>query len=525
MGQPGPFDDPSARKRKKMARTLADRSRPQHQVRITQPFYLQTTEVTQEQWYAVMGTRPWREISQHKRKFLRKINVDPQDTLPKQGPDYPAVKITWDEAMQFCHRLSQMEGIIYRLPTEAEWEYSCRAGTTTKYSFGDDETRLEEFAWLYQNAKEPKEVGYVQIAQKSPNPWGFYDMHGNVREYCLDWSDDHYYSRSPIYDPVGPLIGDFHVTRGGAWSDKAEYAGSSLRIGFGINHQDEATGFRVVRTAPRSLWQGETLEHSGLNFSLDLPVGFTARPDVAGAVAELDVIHGYQYEGLKNGSPLPMLLIDRSEGYESLAEKAERDPDFKGDRFTITWQGIEIEVVRMLSNRWMSDEITYVAELPLSPSSVQVILSGPRNQQDDLHPLFLKVIDGFHGKINWHRTFTPGWLAYSEYYWLIITYCGFACVVTAGILLHLILRRHIHVAELVAAAIVYASIWQFFQGQIREMPLLSIVLFVVGICGTACGVGYVILKSRLKRVATRHGGSSQTDSQSQIFINDGGTIT
>ena len=145
-------------------------------------------EVTQAQWQAVMGTTPW-DVAK---------NV-------KEGDDYPASYVNWPDAVEFCRKLSEKEGLEYRLPTEAEWEYACRAGTTTAYSFGDDASELGEYAWYKENAwgagqKHPHTVG-----QKKPNPWGLYDMHGNVWEWCSDWRGD--YSSESVTDPAGPSSG------------------------------------------------------------------------------------------------------------------------------------------------------------------------------------------------------------------------------------------------------------------------------------------------------------------------------
>jgi len=145
-----------------------DNEHPPHWVRITKPFYLQTTEVNQGQWESVMGAKPW----------SGKIHV-------KEGSDYAASFVSWDDAQEFCHRLSEKDGRTYRLPTEAEWEYVCRAGTTTAFHFGNDYSRVDEYMWYgglvggnCQNQPYAHRVG-----PKRPNPFGLYDMHGNVWEW------------------------------------------------------------------------------------------------------------------------------------------------------------------------------------------------------------------------------------------------------------------------------------------------------------------------------------------------------
>jgi formylglycine-generating enzyme required for sulfatase activity len=161
---------------------------PQHEVTISNPFYLGVTEVTQTQYQAVMGANP----SQFK------------------GPTNPVERVSWHEAVEFCRRLSEKAGKIFRLPTEAEWEYACRAGTKTRYSFGDSESVLGDYAWSGSNSGGKTHP----VGQKKPNPWGLYDMNGNVWEWCADWSGS--YSSKSSTDPKGADSGWARVTRGGA---------------------------------------------------------------------------------------------------------------------------------------------------------------------------------------------------------------------------------------------------------------------------------------------------------------------
>ena len=144
-------------------------------VTLTQPFGLGKYEVTQGQWKSVMGTEPWEGQSS--------VQI---------GEDNPATYVSWDDATEFCKKLTQREstGEEYRLPTEAEWEYACRAGTTTAYSFGDDEKQLGEYAWFNGNALDVDEKYAHAVGLKKPNPWGLHDMHGNVAEWCSDWYDE-----------------------------------------------------------------------------------------------------------------------------------------------------------------------------------------------------------------------------------------------------------------------------------------------------------------------------------------------
>ena len=181
-----------------------DSDERQHRVTISKPFYLQTTEVTQGQWRRVMGNNP---------SYFKNC-----------GDDCPVEQVSWNDAQEFIRKLNQMEGIDkYRLPTEAEWEYAARAGSTTRYYFGDDESSLGRYAWYSRNSgKRTHPVG-----QKRPNAWGLYDMHGNIWEWCQDWIGD--YPSGHVIDPKGPSSGEFRVLRGGSWYYFARNVRSAYR--------------------------------------------------------------------------------------------------------------------------------------------------------------------------------------------------------------------------------------------------------------------------------------------------------
>jgi len=183
-------------------------TKPRHQVRITRPFYLGTYPVTQREYLAVAKTNPsWFSATGGGKDIV-------------QGHDtqrFPVEQLSWDEAVGYCRELSEMSdesGRKYRLPTEAEWEYATRAGTTTRYSFGDDAQELSSHAWFH--GKTPHPVG-----QKRPNAWNLHDMHGNCWEWCADWYAEGYYKVSPIDDPQGPQSGTERVVRGGSWGNYA----------------------------------------------------------------------------------------------------------------------------------------------------------------------------------------------------------------------------------------------------------------------------------------------------------------
>ena len=205
----------------------------QHKVTIGTAFYMQTTEVTQGQWKAVMGTEPWK--GQEFSKYV------------KEGPNYAATYVSWNDAVAYCKKLSDQESKTYRLPTEAEWEYACRAGTQTRWSFGNDEKVLGDYAWCYKNANDNGEAFAHQVGLKKPNAFGLYDMHGNVWEWCHDYYAEDYYKQSPEQDPTGPITGSFRVFRGGSWYDNSRLSRSAFRSRYVAVFRNYDFGFRLVR--------------------------------------------------------------------------------------------------------------------------------------------------------------------------------------------------------------------------------------------------------------------------------------
>ena len=146
--------------------------------------------------------------------------------------------------MAFCERLSAEEGKTYRLPTEAEWEYACRAGNTTRYSFGDDPASLGEYAWYNRNSDGKTHP----VGEKKPNAWGLHDMHGNLWEWCADWHG--LYASEEVSDPSGPETGSYRMYRGGCWSSTARYCGSSSRNWLEPAARGRGLGFRVASVPP-----------------------------------------------------------------------------------------------------------------------------------------------------------------------------------------------------------------------------------------------------------------------------------
>jgi formylglycine-generating enzyme required for sulfatase activity len=206
--------------------------KPQRLVKITKPFYLSAYVVTQQQYEKVMGTRPWQG----------KDHV-------QEGPDYPATHVSHDAVVEFCRKLSEKEGVEYRLPTEAEWEYACCAGTTTVYSFGDDASKLGQYAWYCKSASGQYHVR--RVGQKLPNPQGLYDMHGNVNEWCQDWYE-RYGSKQASTDPMGPAQGKRRVLRGGSFNILSWQVRSASRYSYPPANRYGNVGFHPARTYPLS---------------------------------------------------------------------------------------------------------------------------------------------------------------------------------------------------------------------------------------------------------------------------------
>jgi formylglycine-generating enzyme required for sulfatase activity len=188
--------------------------KPPHLVTISRPFSIATTEVTQAQWKAVMGSNP--------------------SEFP--GDDHPVERVSWDDAKEFLRMLNTREGrSVYRLPTEAEWEYACRAGATADWS-----GELESIAWYQPNSGSTTHP----VSQKRANAWGLYDMLGNVYEWCEDWKDA--YPNENVTDPRGPSSGCSRVVRGGSWYVHANRALPFFRDFFQPDHRGHDVGFRVA---------------------------------------------------------------------------------------------------------------------------------------------------------------------------------------------------------------------------------------------------------------------------------------
>jgi len=194
----------------------------QHEVTISKPFYMGVTPVTQAQYQAVMGNNP---------------SGFKGDTLPVE-------QVSWDNAVAFCQRLGAKDGKHYRLPSEAQWEYACRAGTTTAYYTGNDEIALNAAGWYRGNSDQQTHP----VAQKKPNAWGLYDMHGNVWQWCADWFADNYVAADKT-DPTGPANGSLRVLRGGSWHNHSSNCRAANHDKYPPDSRGHNVGFRVVATA------------------------------------------------------------------------------------------------------------------------------------------------------------------------------------------------------------------------------------------------------------------------------------
>ncbi|MEM0914907.1 MAG: SUMF1/EgtB/PvdO family nonheme iron enzyme [Planctomycetota bacterium] len=203
----------------------------QHRVRLSKPFAMGVTEVTQAQWRAVMGTTLQEQ--------------EPFPTRSGEGDAYPMYHVHYEEALDFCRRLSQKEGKRYRLPTEAEWEYACRAGTTTVYHGGNELADLKRMGWASYDGDPGSAGGTKPVGSFQANAWGLYDMHGNVMEWCSDWYASTY-PNGVVTNPSGPAGGERRVLRGGSWYWLPSSSRSAKRNGDFDGARRHNIGFRVV---------------------------------------------------------------------------------------------------------------------------------------------------------------------------------------------------------------------------------------------------------------------------------------
>ena len=251
---------------------------PRHRVRITKAFYMGAYETTLKEFLKFYHAANYKIEAERDRKpswgydasgkFIESPNFRPWQPGWEQTQDHPVNYVTWNDAVAFCKWLSQQDGKKYRLPTEAEWEYACRAGTTTRYWCGNDPEELvrvgnvaDEDWKKWKEAKRggavsnpdgylPRRDGYVftaPVGKFRPNAFGLYDVHGNVGEWCQDWYADDYYAKSPVDDPQGPTAGSSRVLRGGGWDIAPVNDRSARRNAGRPTYRRHDIGFRVVR--------------------------------------------------------------------------------------------------------------------------------------------------------------------------------------------------------------------------------------------------------------------------------------
>lgn len=196
-----------------------DKEKPAHSVTLSS-FLISKTEVTQGVWQKIMATTPWTG-----------------EAYVKEGSNYAATYVSWNDANKFCDRVG------LKLPTEAQWEYACRSGSSDKYYWGNEMD--SDYAWYDGNAYDIGNKHAHQVAQKKPNAFGLYDMSGNVYEWCDDWYNENYYSNSPVTNPKGPNSGSIRVIRGGCCYHDSGYCQSHFRFNWIPGNHDSIVGFRL----------------------------------------------------------------------------------------------------------------------------------------------------------------------------------------------------------------------------------------------------------------------------------------
>jgi formylglycine-generating enzyme required for sulfatase activity len=251
---------------------LFEDEHPQHRVRITKPFYLATCYVTRGQFRQFVKDTGYKTDAEkgdeagawgwdaEKKRFGFNKDYSWGNAGFEQTDEHPVVNVSWNDATAFCQWLSKKEGKTYRLPTEAEWEYACRAGTTTRYHSGDDPETLANVAnvadatlkakvpnWKYPIKANDGHVFTAPVGQFKPNAFGLYDMHGNASEWCEDRYGEEYYGNSPADDPTGPNTGYDRIVRGGSWGSRPRYSRSADRDGGKPDCRSNGIGFRVAR--------------------------------------------------------------------------------------------------------------------------------------------------------------------------------------------------------------------------------------------------------------------------------------
>ncbi len=225
---------------------------PQHKVTISKPFYMGVTEVTVGQFGAFVADSGYKTDAEkegwgyiYKSGWVKLAGASWRKARFTQTADHPVICVSWNDAVAFCRWLGKRSGQNSRLPTEAEWECACRAGTKTRFYFGEDEAQLADHAWYRTNS----DMRTHPVARKKPNPAGLYDMYGNVWEWCADFYAKGYDAKAKTVDPTGPTSGTARARRGGPWIDPPGYLRSASRHSSAPDHRNDIVGFRVIVAA------------------------------------------------------------------------------------------------------------------------------------------------------------------------------------------------------------------------------------------------------------------------------------
>ena len=273
------------------AESVESDEQPEHEVTLTYDFYMGTHEVTRQEYFDVMHLKPGNQKTSES-----SVDEGEAHTLP-------VVNVNWEDACEFCRRLSVLPaeiqlGRLYRLPTEAEWEYCCRAGTKTEFSTGD-ELASNAANFRTGQANSSLHEGLNVVGRYAPNGFGLYDMHGNAWEWCLDWYGDRFYQDSPLQDPSGPSDGTRRVIRGGGWNSSAPFCRSAFRDSKEPLAKANYLGFRVVCIA-------------GVFIAAQKPSGQPVQPEIRAVSDVSDIIkqvepsvvrvHAYGKHRLSDGS-------------------------------------------------------------------------------------------------------------------------------------------------------------------------------------------------------------------------------
>lgn len=357
---------------------IAKTEKPQHRVVITRPFFIGATEVTVGQFRKFVESAKYvteaerygfgdsfdKIVSDKITDEKRQRNWRTPDTA-KATDESPVAQITWNDAVAYCQWLSGQENTTYRLPTEAEWEYACRAGTATQFSFGDDRQKLQHFGWYSDNDNGKSQP----VALKSANAFALHDMHGNLWEWCLDFWDEKWFEKSTTNDPSGPDSGFTHVFRGGGWSDEVSCRSASRDNGLPSNRV-YYVGFRCVRAldvAPVSAashwidWLGPKLQRGDIDNNPDGWVregkAFTTDRVISGIEVLPDTT--------RNGAIRLTYLLRDSKGIQINARDRKRDKtDATRELYMAEDNGTQLKIV--LSQAGVAHKDLTIQAIPAS---------------------------------------------------------------------------------------------------------------------------------------------------------------